>query len=96
MYTLYKSKAGEIRSRKEWQEWIDQFYSWDESVIAIPKDQWERTVRVLGLEEVVLQESADIALLYKSISFWERLGDILMEPPNKRLFKTLLKSFENP
>lgn len=54
MYTLYKSKTGEIRSLKEWQEWTEQFYNWDESVLPIPKDKWERVVRVLGLEEVVL------------------------------------------
>ena len=50
MNELYKSKLGDLKSKKEWLEWAYEFYR--EIGTSVPSNVFERVVKVLKLELV--------------------------------------------
>lgn len=65
--TMLRSRIGEIKSRKEWEQEVEEFWSWaslqdryicnsrskiNRRSFKMPEDAFQRYAKIIGLEEI--------------------------------------------
>ncbi len=72
----YKSQKGDINTEAAWKQWLEEFWadmqraSSGYTGVTRPRDSWERTKKVLRLEQVDFEEGMYLTSLTMPRTYW--------------------------